>query len=79
MFGPVRIRSDAFGCSRMHLSVFGYVRKLPEIFGVFETIVLVLGRLWPRELTFIDILRLGSLLLWGLTTQSQDYKKSRIQ
>jgi hypothetical protein len=59
------MQPDAFEC----------VCKLPEIFGFFggfETILLILGRFEPRELTFIDILRLGSLFLWGLTTQSQD-------
>ena len=51
MLGPVRIRSDAFGCSRMHLSAFGCVRKLPEIFGffrVFGTTLLILDA-WNKD------------------------------
>ena len=48
-FGPVRMRSDVFGCNRMHFGASGSVSTLPEIFGFFRffrTILVIFGRFW---------------------------------
>ena len=45
-FGPVRMRSDVFGCNRMHFGALGSVPTLLEIFGFFQFLLDDLGDSW---------------------------------
>ena len=64
------MRSDVFGCNRMHFGALGSVPTLLEIFGFFRTILVIFGL---GGLTFIDVLRLGGLFLLGLTIGRSHY------
>ena len=66
-FGHIRMHSDAFRCAGMRLDTFGNFR----IFSIFSN---DFAEFTCRVLTFIRILRLGSLLFCALTIRSLHYQ-----
>ena len=64
------MRSDVFGCNRMHFGALGSVPTLLEFFGLFRfvrTTLVILVSFWPGGLTSVDVLRVVGLFLLGLT------------
>ena len=61
------MRSDGFGCNPMHFGALGSVPTLLENFGFLWTILVIFHCFFAWGLTFIDVLRVGCLLLLGLT------------
>ena len=68
MFGPVRMRSDAFGCNRIHFGALGCVRTLPEIFGFFGFFLNDFDVFWifrPRGAYYFAEKRIRGLITSG--------------